>query len=156
MMRINSQQIFVLIVLVMLFGAWFVASALFSVMDINKSQQQLVFDGPLNNSDEAVFLKQNKVVAKYFWSENCSACPDTEKEIGSLFQDFSGNLVVESIDVGKWSDVAQSMDITELPTLNLKGSTIDVITGNITYDDAYARICNLFFQPIDKCEQVSP
>jgi len=151
-MRINKHQIFVFFVLIMLFGAWFVATAVMSVVDVGKPQQQLVFDGPLSNQDEATFLMQNKVVAKYFWSVNCTACAESNETINALFQDFGGSLVVENIDADQWADVAEALDVKELPTLYLKGMTIDVIAGNITYDDAYGRICNVFFEPIEQCQ----
>lgn len=152
-MRINKQQIFVFFVLIMLFGAWFIATALMSVVDIGKpQQQQLVFDGPLSNQDEATFLMQNKVIAKYFWSANCTACAESNETMDALFQDFGGSLVVENIDADQWADVAEALDVKELPTLYLKGMTIDVISGNVTYDDAYDRICNVFFEPIEQCE----
>lgn len=151
MVRIRRQQIYVLFVLIMLFGAWFVASAVMSVVEVAQPKQQLVFDGPLSNSDEAVFFQQNKVIARYFWSANCTECPAAEEMVDTLFQDFQGNLVIEKIDIDKWSDFAQTLDITSLPMLYLKGKTIDIMEGEITYNDAYERICALFFDPIDLC-----
>jgi thiol-disulfide isomerase/thioredoxin len=150
MVHIKRQQIFVLFVLAMLFGAWFVASALTSSFQTQQPKQQLVFDTPLSNSDEAVFLQQNKVVAKYFWSANCTICPDAETAVDNLFQEFGGNLVIEKIDVDKWPDVAQEFDVVTVPALELKGNTIKRVE-NISSNNTFNEICDLFFQPVDQC-----
>lgn len=150
MVHITKQQIFVLFVLLMFLGSS-AAFAFMNVIEVNPPKQQLVFDGPLSNADEAVFLRQNKVVAKYFWSENCTACPEAEDTVDSLFNDLAGGLVVEKVDVDKWPEAAEAFQVTELPALDLKGNTIERFDGNFTYDEAYSAICDLFFQPVDQC-----
>ncbi|MBU5557574.1 MAG: thioredoxin domain-containing protein [Candidatus Aenigmatarchaeota archaeon] len=155
MVRITRQQLFVLFVLIMFIGSG-IAYALMSVMEFGQPKQKLIFNGPLSNADESVFLRQNKVIARYFFSENCTTCPEVTKTVGDLFQDFGGNLIIEEIDVDEWPNFTSSLEIKEVPALYLKGSTIDLITGNITYDDAFKRICDLFFTPIEQCALVSP
>ncbi len=152
-MKISKNQIFALFVLIIFVGSS-AAFALMNVIEVTPQRQQLVFDGPLSNADEATFLQQNKVVAKYFWSENCTACPDANDTVDSLFNDFGGGLVIEKVDIGQWSDVAEMFEVTEVPVLYLKGSTIDRIDGSIDYNDAYEKICWLFFEPVEQCDLI--
>lgn len=153
-MHLKRNQLFALIILFIFLGSS-AAFALLNVIPIQQPKQQLVFDQPLSNADEAKFLQQNKVVMKYFWSDNCTDCPATEATVKQLFQDFGGALVVESIDVDRWPEAATELDVTTVPTIYLKGYTIERITTDITYDGTYRTICGLFFNQIEACASVS-
>ena len=155
MARLRRQQVYAIFMLVMLFGAWIVASALMSVVDVGQQTQQLVFYQPLTNADEAIFLKQNMVILKYFWSADCATCNETDTMVDTLFQDFNQNsqrLVIEKIDIDQLPDAVDAFSVSGVPEIQIKGYTEDYFDGNVTYEDAYSRVCALFFEPVEECQ----
>jgi hypothetical protein len=71
----SKKQLFAIFVLVTFLGS----SAAVAIMDAfvpTQSKQQLIYDGPLLNSEEAPFHQKNYVVIKLFTSIDCNTCEE--------------------------------------------------------------------------------
>ncbi len=150
MKKNTKKQLFAVFVLLVFAGSG-IAYALLSVIPTQERQMQYVVYQPLQDSEEAYFLQRNIVVAKYFYSEGCLRCQSTEAIVDGALEFFDGNFFVEKINIDEYPDEAERLDITQAPTIYLKGYSIDVITENITLSDLTTKICVLFFSYVDKC-----
>lgn len=149
MSKIYKNKIFVLVVLILFVGSSF-AFALVNVFPEEK-KASYVFDTPLSNQDEAVFLQQNKVVMKFFYSPTCPICENMDPVVDELVNEFGGSLIVEKISVVDYADFATQMDVERVPFFHIKGKTVDTYTGEIDKEELFTKICNLYFEEIDVC-----
>lgn len=129
------------------------AYALAYMIPSSTPQQQLYFNEPLEDSDEAPFLQQNFVIVRLFYTEEQEESTQAIETINELFQDLGGKIVVEFIDVDLYDDYSDRFDFTETPFVYLKGNSIDKIY-DIEYFDLQERICDLYFEEISECELI--
>lgn len=150
MKRDTKKQLIAVVVLLMFVGSS-IAFALISTFGSTKPKEQFIFDKPLTNSEEAVFLQQNKVVMKFFFLTTCPVCKSMEPVVEELVQEFNGKLIVEMIDARKYRDEATQYNIENVPTFYIKGKTIDIFVGKMEKEELYNRICALYFEQIEEC-----
>lgn len=150
MKRDMKKQLFALFVLFMFLGSS-IAFAIMSAFPEGASRPEYVFFEPLTNSQEAVYLQRNFVIIKFFYVPDCSECDDMEDTVDELLQDFTGNIIVEKINVIDFGGHAGNLGIEDVPTLYIKGRSVDILSEEIPYVDLYDKVCELFFEPIDQC-----
>ena len=67
-------------------------------------------------------------------------------------QEFQGRVVVQRIDVNKYVNYTEYLEIETIPTVYLKGKEIKIFSGeDISFSNLYEQSCLLFFEPIDQC-----
>jgi len=151
MKKETKTRIFAIFIL-LVFGMSSIAFAFISVLPKQEQQEiQYSIDYPLSDQEEAYFLQNNVVVAKYFYSEDCLSCASTEAMIDNIIEYFNGRFFVEKINMDNFQNETQRLDITTAPTIYLKGNTIDVITEDITQNELTTKICVLFFAYVEEC-----
>ncbi len=152
MKRETKTRMFAIFIL-LVFGMSSIAFAFISVIPRQEQQEiQYSIDYPLSDQEEAYFLQNNVVVAKYFYSEDCLGCASTEAMIDQTIEYFNGRFFVEKIDADIFQNETERLEIIDVPTIYLKGNTIDIITEDITQNDLITKICVLFFAYVEECQ----
>ena len=152
MKKETKKQLFAVIIL-LVFGMSSIFVAFVSFIPRTEQPEiQYSIDYPLSDQEEAYFLQNNIVVAKYFYSEDCLNCDSAEAMLDNTINYFNGRFFVEKIDADVFQNETQRLEITEFPTIYLKGNTIDIITEDITQNDLITRICILFFAYVEECQ----
>lgn len=151
MKRETKRQLLALFILMMFAGSS-IAFAFISVIPggEEKEEVQLVYDRPLENSEEAPFLQQNYVIVKYFWSDDCTDCDTAESILLTTKAELKDMLVIEKIKMEDWPDHARSLNVEEVPAFYLKGKSI-VTIQTLDQDELIKAICPLYFYYIDEC-----
>ena len=149
----TKKQVFALFILFMFIGSTAAISLLYAFVPANK-ETKLLYSKPLSNSEEAPYLQKNYVIVKYFWNDNCQSCNETYQYLWNAFQMLKGKFVIESINTDVWPDSAKQLGIENVPSLYIKGYTIEVLDKNITEDKIVEEVCSLYFKPIDECNLV--
>jgi len=145
MKREKQKQIFVIFVLIMFLGSS-IAFALFSVIPI-REEVKVLYEQPLSEQDEMKLLQKNIVIIQFFYNDDCNNCQEIDFIIKNLLTEFNGRLVEERINIYDYPE----LDIVSVPTLILKGKTIDMIEGIATAEELKERICRLYVQPPEVC-----
>lgn len=151
MKKDTQKQLFAIFVLLMFAGSS-IAYAVSVVLGRPQAQEQatMIFDKPFTDSETAKLLENNIVVADFYYSKNADSAA-ADSIITGLAQDLSGYIAVDRIDAEKYKSIAEANDITEFPSLVLKGTTIDTVSGAISKQDLKSRICLLYAEPIAAC-----
>lgn len=151
MKRDTKKQIFSIFVLLIFMGSS-IAYALSVVFQRAQpaSQQSLIFDKPLAESEVSKLLENNIVVVDFYYSTNADSAA-ADSIITSLAQDLAGYLAVDKIDVSKYASIAEANGITQFPSFALKGTTLDTVSGTISKQELKSRICQLYAEPIAAC-----
>lgn len=148
----TKKQLFSVFVLVTFLGSSIAFAVLSSSgQTANKTESPYVVDHPLTNQEEVPYLQQGAVLMKYFYTEDCITCNDTSQMVLSVADYFKGKLVVEFVDKNKYVNESQELNITKIPTMYLKGKSIDIITEDIQPNALVSRICYLFFNIVPEC-----
>ncbi|MFQ6009637.1 MAG: thioredoxin domain-containing protein [Candidatus Aenigmatarchaeota archaeon] len=142
-----KQKMFVLFVLFMFLGSSAAFALLSAFVPSQEPRVQLVYEGPLSNAEEAQFFQQNKIILKFFYSDDCEACDDASLLVDDLFQRMKGNMVVERINTFDFPDEASRLGISEVPIFYFRGKTEKKLLGDATYDELLNTACDLFFEP---------
>ncbi len=151
MRKDTKNKIFTLFVLAMFLGST-VAFALMFVLPTNNEQEvKFVYDAPLPEDKEAVFLNSNIVIIEEFFSPTCPHCRAMKPILDEIVSEFNGNVVLEKVDVNKYQIETRRYNVDGVPTFILKGKTMDRVVGEVPKETLVKRICALFTTPIDKC-----
>lgn len=150
MKKETQKQIFTLFVLFMFLGSG-LAFALMYAFPTEQKQTTYIFDRPLTDEEEAVYLQSNVVVMQFFFSPTCPHCQAMEPVVEQLAEEFSGYLIVERINVQQYRQIAESNNIQGVPTFILKGSSIDKVVGEVPKENLKSSVCNLYTEPIEFC-----
>lgn len=151
MKKDTKNKIFVIFVMFMFLGS----SAAFALMSAFVPSQeprvQLVYDFPLTNAQEAQFFQQNKIVLKFFYSDDCSGCDDANLLVDDLFQRMQGEMVVEKINTIDFPDEAERLGISDVPVYYFRGNTEKKISADATYEELVDAACGMFFAENEVC-----
>ena len=142
---------FTVFILVMFVGSAF-AFAFMYTPDVSSQQQyENVIYRPLTNYEDAYFLQKNIVIIKYFYSDDCPDCGYFESQVADLLEFFGTQIFVQAIDADAYANETQSLGIESIPTLYLKGNSIDKVSEKIPTDDMITKVCLLYFSYVPQC-----
>ncbi|MDD5416633.1 MAG: hypothetical protein PHU12_01515 [Candidatus Aenigmarchaeota archaeon] len=149
MNREKKKQLIAAFMLVIFFGSTFAIAA--SYVFPSEKQEKLIFDEPLQESDEAYFFKQNKVVVRVYYDEPS----DTIDTLAMMINRLNSKMMLERININQYSELYDYMKdrfpTSETPMILIRGSTEIYLNGEQTEDDLFEQICSVYFEEIDEC-----
>ncbi|MEM5804343.1 MAG: thioredoxin family protein [Candidatus Aenigmatarchaeota archaeon] len=152
MKRETKNRLFALFVLFTFIGGSAALAIMSAFEPAVKPSVQLAYTKPLANEEEASFFRENKIVLKYFTSDDCGKpCEDASLLVSDLFQRMQGSMVVETISIDDYPDEAARYDIAAAPYFVFRGKTEAKLNGSATYDELVATACGMFFSENDVC-----
>jgi len=150
MRNVTKQRMFALFIMLVFGGSTLAFAVEFALQPEKKPQMPDVVERPLTDSEEAPYLQQNYLVVRYFYSSNCRYCAFVEDSIKGL-RDEAGSVLLERVSVDVYPNETESVGVTEVPSIYLKGSSTRLLTGAVTYDELFAAACQLYFNPPLAC-----
>ena len=148
MKREKKNKLIALFIVFMFVGSGIAYAVISALTPAETQEQSYIVDKPLTNSEEAYFLQMNIVILRYYHSEDCFDCPETELLVNSLGEVFQGRIFIEKIDVDEYPDESSEYSV---PTIYLKGKTTKEITTDFDINEIYLDICTMFFAPVQQC-----
>ncbi len=116
------------------------------------TKTQYEYDRPLSEYEEASFVQNGVVVVKYFQSSDCIDCETVSSQLTQLVQALPGKVAVERLDLAEYKPLADSLNVTDAPTLLLIGyGRNDRIDGYMEYNDLFVKVCTLYPYQVNEC-----
>lgn len=144
----RRKRIIFALFIILAFGGSSLAFALDSALNIvtNQAPQKKPDEviGPLSDSEEAPYLQQNYLIVRYFYSSNCPDCAHAEDAITGLRGEV-GPILLEKVPVEQYGNETESLGVTTVPSIYLKGSSTYLFSGAPTYDELFTKACQLYF-----------
>jgi hypothetical protein len=146
--RKKLMSIFILIV----FAGSTLAFAFLSVFSDGNTAQDPIeetkltifkFDRPLTAAEETPYQKQDIVILKFYYSNDCSNCSDIDLEVEQLWTDSNNRILLEKINTDEYSVNKNT------PSIELKGSRSKILTS---FDNLENEVCNLYFDAPSNCD----
>lgn len=109
-----------------------------------KKLMQHIFERPLSIEEENLYLQEDFVVVRFYFSPNCENCAEGEKILEKLYSDLGSRILLEKIDTSAYLFQA------DIPSIVLKGKRT-VKVSKMDYDTVKESVCKLFFSPPEKC-----
>ena len=100
------------------------------------------FDAPLTSSEESAYQKQDVVILRFYYSNDCLACGDINIAVTELAQELEQRILLERINTDEYSTGK------EAPLVELKGSSSKTLTE---FDSLKAEVCGLYFSKPEGC-----
>ncbi|MFH0830141.1 MAG: hypothetical protein V1887_03200 [Candidatus Aenigmatarchaeota archaeon] len=153
-MEQQKKRIIFALVIIFAFAGSSVALAFDSAMQFvtgnSKQTQPDEVDRPLADSEEAPYLQNNYLIVRYYYSANCPNCARAEDAISGLRSELAP-ILLERISVDEFANETESMGLTQIPSVYLKGSSTMMFSGAPTYDRLFTEACRLYFDPPMAC-----
>lgn len=103
---------------------------------VNKHISEMIYDNDLDLKNVSQY---NKIVFLDFGSEFCGPCKKYEKDVLiHLYEKYKNEIIIKTIDISKFTDVAQTYNIMSIPAQILIGKDGTILgshIGYMTYDD---------------------
>lgn len=146
----TKQRLFALFIILVFGGSTLAFAVDFTVAPEKKEQMPDVVEGPLTDSEEAPYLQQNYLVVRYFYSSDCAGCALVEDSINGLKEEV-GQVLLERVSIEQYPNATESVGVTRVPSIYLKGSSTRLLSGPVTYDQLFSESCQLYFNPPLAC-----
>ena len=153
----KKNQIFVLVVLVIFVANGIAIAFMYAVPSEDSGSIddefsiKSIYTRPLSNSEESVFLRNNIVVIKYFYSDDCEGCDKAELMAESMLIRFPEKIIIEKIDAEKYGDHMDELGVEDVPAFYIKGKYIRKLYSDATEDELFSQICSVYYVSIEEC-----
>ena len=142
---------FTVFILLMFVGSAFAFAFMYAPSSTPQKTHENVIYYPLSNYEDAYFLQKNTVIIKYFYSQDCEDCEYFERQIADLLDFFGSYIFVQAIDVEAYANETETLGIEKVPTVYLKGNSIETVTDKISNDEMITKVCLLYFSYVPQC-----